>query len=155
MDLNYILGREQISLHNASIATSSPARLSHEGLAAGYGALLAASTFPHRYASDATGSPAKEADVHSREKEGGARHHEEASAATPGLLGGSEGATEEATRGYIVQTPNGEKPYKVVLEHEGGADTEYPASSMREGERFIRAWTPVPPVRDKSWDRPS
>jgi len=48
MDINYILGREQISLHNASVATSSPARIAHEGLAREYGRLLNASTFPHR-----------------------------------------------------------------------------------------------------------
>jgi hypothetical protein len=50
MDINYILGREQISLHNASVASSGPARIAHAGLAAAYGALLTGSTFPHRYA---------------------------------------------------------------------------------------------------------
>jgi hypothetical protein len=48
MDINYILGREQTSLHNASIASSSTARIAHEGLAKAYGDLLAESAFPHR-----------------------------------------------------------------------------------------------------------
>ncbi|MBW6526402.1 hypothetical protein KZ813_06075 [Sphingomonas sp. RHCKR7] len=48
MDINYILGREQTSLHNAAMASSSCARASHLGLAAAYGRLLADSTFPHR-----------------------------------------------------------------------------------------------------------
>jgi hypothetical protein len=48
MDINYLLAREQVSLHNALIAKSAPARIAHEGLAAGYGDLLSASTFPHR-----------------------------------------------------------------------------------------------------------
>ena len=48
MDINYILGREQISLHNATVAASSTARMAHEGLAAAYGKLLSESGFPHR-----------------------------------------------------------------------------------------------------------
>lgn len=48
MDINYILGREQTSLHNAQVANSSSARASHRGLAAAYGRLLAESGFPHR-----------------------------------------------------------------------------------------------------------
>jgi len=47
MDINYILGREQTSLHNASMAASSCARASHLGLASGYGLLLEGNTFPH------------------------------------------------------------------------------------------------------------
>lgn len=48
VDLNYILAREQVSLYNASIATSGPARIAHEGLAAAYGRLLAGQSFPNR-----------------------------------------------------------------------------------------------------------
>ncbi|TCM04517.1 hypothetical protein C8J41_10918 [Sphingomonas sp. PP-CC-3G-468] len=48
MDLNYILCREQTSLHNARVATSSFARMAHEGLAKAYGELLAASTVDRR-----------------------------------------------------------------------------------------------------------
>lgn len=50
MDINYILRREQVSLHNALVAASGPARLAHEGMAAAYGRLLAKSGFPHRNA---------------------------------------------------------------------------------------------------------
>ena len=60
-----------------------------------------------------------------------------------------------ATRGRIVRTPTGEKPYKVVLEHEDGPDTEAPVSTMREGEALIRLETPAPPARNTSRDRPS
>jgi hypothetical protein len=59
-----------------------------------------------------------------------------------------------ATRGRIVQTPTEKKPYKVVLEHEGGTDTERPVSTMREGEALIRLETPAPPARDTARDRP-
>lgn len=48
MDINYILGREQMSLHNAQVAPSSSARASNRGLAAAYGQLLADGDFPHR-----------------------------------------------------------------------------------------------------------
>jgi hypothetical protein len=48
MDTNYLLRREQISLMMAGKATSAEARLAHAGLARAYGALLAASRFPHR-----------------------------------------------------------------------------------------------------------
>ncbi|MEO5865671.1 MAG: hypothetical protein ABIS14_07530 [Sphingomonas sp.] len=50
MDINYILKREQVSLHNALIAASGPARRAHEGLASAYAALLADKNFPHRVA---------------------------------------------------------------------------------------------------------
>jgi hypothetical protein len=40
-----------------------------------------------------------------------------------------------ATRGHIVQTPTKDEPYKVVLEHEEGPDTEETVSSIRDGRR--------------------
>jgi hypothetical protein len=48
MDINYLLGREQVSLPNAAVAASSTARIAHQGLAAAYGKLLAEGGFPHR-----------------------------------------------------------------------------------------------------------
>ncbi len=48
MDINYILGREQISLHNALVASSGSARMVHAALAKAYGKLLIESSFPHR-----------------------------------------------------------------------------------------------------------
>ncbi len=60
-----------------------------------------------------------------------------------------------ATRGRVVQTPTEDRPYKVVLEHEGSADTEQGVETMREGEALIREKTPRPPKRDTSRDRPA
>jgi hypothetical protein len=57
-----------------------------------------------------------------------------------------------AIRGRIVQTPGEDKPYKVVLEHEGGGNTEHPVSTMREGEVLIKRHTPTPPKRSKKRD---
>lgn len=62
MDINYILGREQISLHNALTAPSGPARMTHAALAKAYGKLLSESSFPHRdsiklYFKQSTGDP--------------------------------------------------------------------------------------------------
>jgi hypothetical protein len=71
MDLNYILAREQFSLHNASIATSPPARTAHEGLAKAYGALLEHSTFPHRQPIIKATKRATISDVETWEGEGG------------------------------------------------------------------------------------
>jgi hypothetical protein len=48
MDINYLLKREQVSLMMAKLAVSREARFAHAGLARGYGALLAASDYPHR-----------------------------------------------------------------------------------------------------------
>lgn len=48
MDINYILGREQTSIHNAELAVHASARASHRGLAKAYGRLLANNVFPHR-----------------------------------------------------------------------------------------------------------
>jgi hypothetical protein len=58
-----------------------------------------------------------------------------------------------ATRGHIVRTPRAEQPYKAVLEHETGPNTEHPVSTMREGEAYIRDETPAPAGRDTSGDR--
>ena len=57
-----------------------------------------------------------------------------------------------ATCGHIVQTPTKDKPYKVILEHEGRKDTEEPVSTMREGEALIKKETPKPPKRDVLFD---
>jgi hypothetical protein len=60
-----------------------------------------------------------------------------------------------ATRGHVVKTPAKKEPYKVVLEHEIGPDTDEPVSSVREGEKLIRQETPIPPERDTTRDRPA
>lgn len=61
----------------------------------------------------------------------------------------------EATSGRVVQTPTKKKPYKVILEHEGGASTEQPVSTIREGEALIREETPLPPKRNTLRDQPA
>jgi hypothetical protein len=40
--------------------------------------------------------------------------------------------------GRVVLTPDDNKPYKVVLEHDGKPDSEHPVSSIREGEELIK-----------------
>lgn len=60
-----------------------------------------------------------------------------------------------ATSGRIVKTPTKEKPYKVVLEHSGSADTDQGVETMREGEALIREETPTPAERDTSRDQPA
>lgn len=47
MDVNYILGREQISLHNADIVSDVSARRSHRDMARSYGRMLSEADFPH------------------------------------------------------------------------------------------------------------
>lgn len=127
MDMNYILGREQISLHNAAVATTSSARIAHEGLAAAYGALLDDSPFPHR-------TPGKPG---GRIEQG---HDADFWDGKPGL----DPRHGDATSGHIVQTPNEGEPYKVVLEHEDGSATEQPVPTIRKGEDLIRKSTPRP-----------
>jgi len=48
MDINYILSREQISLHNSLNSPSMEARIAHTAFAKAYGKLLKGSPFPHR-----------------------------------------------------------------------------------------------------------
>jgi hypothetical protein len=40
-------------------------------------------------------------------------------------------------------TPGQAQPYKVVLEHEQTNDTEYPVSTVSEGELYIRSKRPL------------
>jgi hypothetical protein len=60
-----------------------------------------------------------------------------------------------ATRGRVVQTPAAKEPYKVILEHEAGKDTEHAVSTVREGEALIAQETPKPPERDTTRDQPA
>lgn len=71
MDINYILGREQVSLYKASVATSAPARIAHEGMAAAYGQLLTDSPFPHRIPIALQFRPAPLDDINRWEDDGG------------------------------------------------------------------------------------
>jgi hypothetical protein len=64
-----------------------------------------------------------------------------------------EGGHMQAKSGHIVQTHEATKPYKVVLKHEDGEDTEQACATIREGEALIRRNTPTPPKRDASRDQ--
>jgi hypothetical protein len=48
MDLNYLLTREQQSLHMAQISKSKTVRWVHQAFARAYGIEIAAKGFPHR-----------------------------------------------------------------------------------------------------------
>jgi hypothetical protein len=59
-----------------------------------------------------------------------------------------------ATRGHVVRTPTKKEPYKVILEHDGGPDTEASVSTVREGEDLIKEEMPTQPERDTTRDTP-
>ena len=44
--------------------------------------------------------------------------------------------------GRVVQTPTLEQPYKVVLDHGGGVESEHAVATVREGEALIRQKSP-------------
>jgi hypothetical protein len=60
-----------------------------------------------------------------------------------------------AIRGRVVRTPTEAKPYKVVLEHEDGSETEHEVASVREGEALIKRETPQPEKRSELHDHPA
>ena len=65
----------------------------------------------------------------------------------------NEGGHLTARSGHIVQTPDADQPYKVVLAHEHGPSTEQPCATIREGETIIRESTPARKLRDTSRDQ--
>jgi hypothetical protein len=69
------------------------------------------------------------------------------------MLAQSKGVIMLAIRGRIIQTPTMEKPYKVILEQQGGEETEHPVSTIREGEALIRSESPPVPARDTLRDQ--
>jgi hypothetical protein len=56
-------------------------------------------------------------------------------------------------RGRIVHTPGLDLPYKAILAHDTGDDTEHDFATMREAEAFIQRNTPVPAARRTTYDR--
>ena len=60
-----------------------------------------------------------------------------------------------AIRGRVVQTPSMDQPYKVVLEHASGNDTEQAVATMREGEALIKREASAVPERDRARDGPA
>ena len=59
----------------------------------------------------------------------------------------NEGGHMSSTCGRIVRTPGADLPYKVMLTHDGRAETPHAFATMREAEAFIRRNTPVPAAR--------
>jgi hypothetical protein len=114
MDINYLLEREQVSLHNAEVAASATARIAHSGLAAGYGALLADNGFPHRAKFEEAEAVRKEPSVLDWENEGGSadQPHGEVPATTATRSLAPDG-TPDASRGHVAKTPEEERPYVV------------------------------------------
>ena len=51
-----------------------------------------------------------------------------------------------AISGRVVMTPEEALPYKVVLQHEGKADSEHQVASVKAGETMIRDNLPAPPA---------
>ena len=63
------------------------------------------------------------------------------------------GQLGSSSSGLVVSTPGGDLPYKAILRHKGGNDSEHPFSTIREAEAFIRRNTPVPPARRTLYER--
>jgi hypothetical protein len=64
-----------------------------------------------------------------------------------------EGGHMSSERGKIVHTPGSDLPYKAILTHDAGDDTEHDFATMREAEAFIKRNTPVPTARRTTYDR--
>ena len=58
-----------------------------------------------------------------------------------------------AERGKIVHEPGSDLPYKAILTHDAGEDTQHAFATMREAEAFIKRNTPVPTARRTTYDR--
>lgn len=72
---------------------------------------------------------------------------EEAQAKKDQQESAEEGGHMSSTCGRVLRTPEAKLPYKVVLTHDGRAESAHSFASMHEAESFIRRNTPVPPVR--------
>jgi hypothetical protein len=60
-----------------------------------------------------------------------------------------------SSTGLVVATPGSDFPYKVILTHLPGKQSEHPFSTMREAEAFIRRSTPLPAPHRTLYDRPA
>jgi hypothetical protein len=65
----------------------------------------------------------------------------------------NEGGHMSSRFGRIVRYPGAEQPYKVILSHDVGTESERAFGTMREAEAFIRRNTPRPRPRSTFWDR--
>ena len=64
-----------------------------------------------------------------------------------------EGGHMSSERGRIVHAPGSKLPYKAILSHDAGEDTEHAFATMRQAEAFIKRNTPVPASRRRTYDR--
>src|SRR5437763_2728954 len=64
----------------------------------------------------------------------------------------NEGGHMSSRFGRIVRDPAGQKPYKVILSHDQGAESERAFATMRDAEPFVRRKPPRPKARRKFWD---
>jgi hypothetical protein len=64
-----------------------------------------------------------------------------------------EGGHMSSERGRIVHTPGSDLPYKAILTHDAGENTERAFATMREAEAFIKRNTPVPTAGRTTYDR--
>jgi hypothetical protein len=65
----------------------------------------------------------------------------------------NEGGHMSSRFGRIVRDPAGQEPYKVILSHDQGGESERVFPTMRDAEAFVRRNTPRPKARDIFWDR--
>ena len=65
----------------------------------------------------------------------------------------NEGGQVTFTRARLVRTPDADERYKVVLTHDGSAETAHAFATMRDAEAFIRRNTPVPAALSTLYDR--
>jgi hypothetical protein len=65
----------------------------------------------------------------------------------------NEGGHMSSRFGRIVHAKAGHKPYKVILSHDQGAESERTFATMRDAEAFIRRNTPRPKAQSTFWDR--
>jgi len=65
----------------------------------------------------------------------------------------NEGGHMSSRFGRIVRDPAGQEPYKVILSHDQGAESERAFATMRDAEAFVRRNTPRPKARSTFWDR--
>ena len=67
----------------------------------------------------------------------------------------NEGGHMSSTAGRVVQRPDSDLPFVVILSHYRAEPTEHGFATMREAEAFIKRNTPVPqPALSPLYDRP-
>jgi hypothetical protein len=65
----------------------------------------------------------------------------------------NEGGHMSSRFGRIVHDTARQNPYKVILSHDQGGESERTFATMRDAEAFIRRNTPRPKAQSTFWDR--